>query len=73
MIALTWYDFVEPIMWVRPVGSTPGRNLGVDSCFIPARRVQMTINGKLAYGNVNLEPRARKASSTAWSETSVGS
>ena len=76
MIALTWYDFLEPIMWVRPVGSTPGRNLGVYSCFIPARRAQMTINGKLAQGNVYLELRAGKASSTAclaWSETWVGS
>ena len=46
------------------------------SCFSPARRAQMTINGKLAQGNVYLEPRAGKASSTAclaWPETWVGS
>ena len=75
IIDLTWYDFLEPFMNVRPVGATPGRNIGVYSCFIPARRAQVTINGEFAQGNVYLAPRDDKESSTAcvaWSETWVG-
>lgn len=76
IIALTWYDFVEPFMLVAPVGSMPGRNIGVYSCFVPARRAQITFNGEIAQGNVYKETRGDKESSTAclaWSETWVGS
>ena len=75
IIALTWYDFAEPFMLVAPVGSTPGRNIGVYSCFVPARRAQITFNGEIAQGNVYKETRGDKESSTAclaWSETWVG-
>ena len=75
IISLTWYDFVEPFMLVSPAGSTPGRPLGVYSCFVPARHAQITINGEVAQGQVSKEMRGDKESSTAclaWSETWVG-
>ena len=75
MIALTWYDFAQPFMLVAPVGTTPGRDIGVYSCFVPARRAQITFNGEIAQGNVTPETRGDKESSTAclaWSETWVG-
>ncbi len=73
-ISLTWYDFGEPFMLVAPSGTTPGRAHGVYSCFVPARRAQITINGEVAQGNVFPETRGDKVSSTAclaWSETWV--
>ena len=75
IIALTWYDFAEPFMLVNPVGTTPGRDIGVYSCFVPARRAQITVNGETAKGNVYQVMRGDKESSTAclaWSETWVG-
>ena len=75
IISLTWYDFVEPFMLVASAGSTPGRPLGVYSCFVPARNAQITINGEVAQGHVSQEMRGDKDSSTAclaWSETWVG-
>ena len=76
IIALTWYDFVDPFMLVAPVGTTPGRDIGVYSCFVPARRAQITFNGEVVQGSVSQEMRGDKVSSTAclaWSETWVGS
>ena len=73
-ISLTWYDFGEPYMLVAPSGTTPGRAHGVYSCFVPARSVQITINGEVAQGKVFQEMRGDKVSSTAclaWSETWV--
>ena len=75
IIALTWYDFVDPFMLVAPVGTMPGRDIGVYSCFVPARRAQITINGEVVQGSVFQEMRGDKVSSTAclaWSETWVG-
>ena len=71
-IALTWYDFVEPFMLVSPAGG--GRSHGVYSCFIPAMKAQITINGDVVDGHVVQEMRGDKQSSTAclaWSETWV--
>ena len=73
-ISLTWYDFGETYMLVAPSGTTPGRAHGVYSCFVPARSVQITINGEVAQGKVFQEMRGDKVSSTAclaWSETWV--
>jgi hypothetical protein len=73
-ISLTWYDFIEPFMLVVPAGSAPGRPHGVYSCFVPARKAQITVNGDVAEGQVIQEMRGNKASSTAclaWSETWV--
>ena len=74
VINLTWYDFLEPYMLVMPAGSVPGRTHGVYSCFVPARKAQITINGEVAQGNVYQEMRGDKASTAAclaWSETWV--
>ena len=73
-ISLTWYDFLDPFMLVVPAGSAPGRPHGVYSCFVPARKAQITVNGEVAEGQVIEEMRGDKKSSTAclaWSETWV--
>jgi len=73
-IALTWHDFMEPYMLVVPAGTASGRPHGVYSCFIPARKAQLTINGDVASGNVVTDRRGDKDSSSAclaWSETWV--
>lgn len=73
-ISLTWYDFMEPYMLVVPAGGAPGRPHGVFSCFIPARKAQLTLNGNVADGKVIHESRGDKDSSSAclaWSETWV--
>ena len=73
VISLTWYDFIDPFMLVNPPGAG-GRPLGVYSCFIPALRAQVTINGDVVDGNVYREMRGDNPTSTAclaWSETWV--
>ncbi len=71
-IDLTWYDFLEPFMLNSPASGS--RTHGVYSCFIPASKAQITINGEVADGSVAKEMRGDKQSSTAclaWSETWV--
>ncbi|PKB72202.1 MAG: hypothetical protein BZY87_01520 [SAR202 cluster bacterium Io17-Chloro-G6] len=73
VIAMTWHDFMEPYMLVVPAGSSE-RPHGVYSCFIPARKAQLTINGDVASGVVSTDRRGDKDSSSAclaWSETWV--
>ena len=64
-ISLTWYDFGEPFVISVPVGSVPERPLGWTSVFVPARRVQLTLNGRAATGRPFPEPRGDRMSSTA--------
>ncbi|PKB82952.1 MAG: hypothetical protein BZY88_03445 [SAR202 cluster bacterium Io17-Chloro-G9] len=73
-IALTWHDYLEPYMLVVPAGSVSTRPHGVYSCFVPARKAQLTVNGIVAQGEVTQEMRGDKPSSSAclaWSETWV--
>ncbi|MGQ4806952.1 hypothetical protein NKDENANG_00290 [Candidatus Entotheonellaceae bacterium PAL068K] len=73
-IRLTWYDFAEPFMITVAPGSIQGRPHGVYSCFIPARRAQVTLNDNVAAGRVFPQERDGRQSSTAclaWSETWV--
>jgi hypothetical protein len=73
-VSLTWYDFGEPFMLRVPAGSVPGRPHGVYSCFVPARKAQVTVNGVVAQGRPFPDMRGDKVSSTAclaWSETWV--
>ena len=73
-LLLTWHDFLEPYMLRVEAGSAPGRPHGVYSCFVPARRAQLTINGHVVAGQPVLEMRGDKPSSSAclaWSETWV--
>ncbi|MCI0438283.1 MAG: hypothetical protein L0177_04025 [Chloroflexi bacterium] len=73
-VELTWYDFIEPFMLRVQAGSVPGRPHGVYSCFVPALRAQLTVNGVVARGKPLPEMRGDKKSSTAclaWSETWV--
>lgn len=73
-IALTWHDFLEPYMLVVPAGSVSTRPHGVYSCFVPARKAQLTVNGIVAQGEVSQEMRGDKPSTSAclaWSETWV--
>ncbi len=74
-ILLTWYDFGEPFVISVPAGSVPGRPLGWSAVFVPARRAQLTLNGRVADGRPFPEPRGERMSSTAGlalSETWVG-
>jgi hypothetical protein len=64
-ISLTWFDFTEPFVISVPVGSVPERPLGWSSVFVPARRVQLTLNGRVASGHPFPEPRGDRMSSTA--------
>lgn len=64
-LALTWHDFTEPFVISVPVGSVPERPLGWSSVFVPAQRVQLTHNGKMASGRPFPEPRGDRMSSTA--------
>ena len=64
-ITLTWYDFGEPFVLRIEAGSVPGRPHGVYSCFVPARRAQLTLNGLVAEGRPFPEQRGDKTSSTA--------
>jgi hypothetical protein len=64
-IALTWYDFGEPFVISVPVGSVPERPLGWSSVFVPAQRVQLTLNGRAATGRPFPEQRGDRLSSTA--------
>ena len=73
-ISLTWYDFVEPFVVRSQPGSTPGRPHGVYNTHVPARKAQLTVNGKLAKGRPFPMDRSGHVSSTcslAWSETWV--
>ena len=74
MVSLTWYDFEEPFMISVPAGSNPDRPHGAYSCFVPARRAQLTLNGVVAEGRPFPAKMGDRASSTAclaWSETWV--
>jgi hypothetical protein len=64
-LTLTWYDFGEPFVINVPVGSVPDRPLGWSSVFVPARRAQLTLNGRVAIGQPFPEPRGNRMSSTA--------
>ena len=64
-IVLTWYDFGEPFVISVPVGSVAERPLGWSSVFVPARRAQLTLNGRVAIGQPFPEPRGNRMSSTA--------
>ena len=73
-ISLTWHDFLEPYMLVVPAGSVSGRTDRIYSCFVPARKAQLTVNGMVAVGEVSQEMRGDKPSTSAclaWSETWV--
>jgi hypothetical protein len=73
-IIITWYDFIQPFVLRVEAGSIAGRPHGVYSCFIPARKAQVTVNGLVAPGSPVPEMRGDKQSSSAclaWSETWV--
>ena len=73
-IHLTWYDFAEPFMITVAAGSIEGRPHGVYSCFVPARRAQVSLDGAFATGRAFPQDRDGRQSSTAclaWSETWV--
>ncbi|MAF53954.1 MAG: hypothetical protein FI707_14970 [SAR202 cluster bacterium] len=73
-VNLTWYDFAEPFVLRVAPGDIPGRPLGVYSCFLPARRAQLTLNGLVAGGRPFPDMRGDKETTTcciAWSETWV--
>jgi hypothetical protein len=64
-VTLTWYDFIEPFVLRVAPGSVPGRPHGVYSCFIPARRAQITLNNMAAAGQPAPGQRDDRPSSSA--------
>ena len=64
-IAMTWFDFGKPFVTGTPAGSSPDRPLGWTSIFVPARKVQLTLNGTAAMGRAFPEQRGDNVSSTA--------
>jgi len=64
-VSLIWYDFGEPFVISVPAGSMPERPLGWSSVFVPARRVQLSLNGRVATGRPFPEQRGDRMSSTA--------
>jgi hypothetical protein len=64
-LSLIWYDFGEPFVISVPLGSVPDRPLGWSSVFVPARKAQFTLNGRVASGRPFPEPRGERISSTA--------
>ena len=73
-ISLTWYDLGEPLLLHAEPGSTPGRSHGVYTVLIPAGKVQLTLNGRLAQGHAFPRAGGMGPPSTcclAWSESWV--
>ena len=73
-ISLTWYDFIEPFLIRAAPVSSPDRPHGVYSVFVPARKAQLDINGRVAQGRPFPQQRDGHEGSTcslAWSETWV--
>ncbi len=68
-VILNWYDFCEPFVINVPPGARP---LGVISTFVPAKKAQVTVGGRVASGAPSPDKRDDYESSTAclaWSET----
>jgi hypothetical protein len=76
-ISMTWYDFGEPFVTGVAAGSNPERPLGWSAVFVPARRVQLILNDRVATGRAFPEQRADGSNSStaglALSETWVRS
>ena len=73
-ISMTWYDFGEPFLIRTAPGSIPGRDHGVYSVLVPARKAQLVVNGTPASGRPFPQQRDGHVGSTcclAWSETWV--
>jgi len=73
-ISLSWSDLEEPFLIHMQPGVIPGIPYGVYSVLTPARKAQMTINGKAAHGQASPRDLAGHPASTcalAWSETWV--
>ena len=71
-ISMTWYDLGEPFVMHMEAGSLPGRPHSVYTVMIPARKAQLTINGKVASGRPFPQDRGGQEGSTcslAWSES----
>ena len=59
-VSMTWYDFGEPFVTGVAVGSNPERPLGWSAVFVPARRVQLTRNDRVATGKAFPEQQHRR-------------
>jgi hypothetical protein len=64
-LSLTWSDFIEPFVLTVGAGSVTGRPHGVYSCFIPARRARVALNGRVAAGQPVPQQRGDREGSTA--------
>ena len=70
-VILAWWDFLPPFVLTVPPGHD-GRPLGVYSTFLPAKGVQLSVNGQASMARPWLQARSGKPASScclAWSET----
>jgi hypothetical protein len=70
-IILSWWNLMPPFVLTMPPGAMD-RPLGVYSTFLPAREAQLAVNDEAAAGQVFLQERFGRQSSScclAWSET----
>jgi hypothetical protein len=65
-VVLVWRDFYEPFQIDTPANSGGRNPFGVTSLFIPAKSVDVIINGKKATGNVYPQKRGPAQSSSAF-------
>ena len=71
-IVMTWYDLGEPVAMHMAAGSLAPRPHSVYTILIPARKAQLTVNGKVSSGRPFPQDRGGREGSTcslAWSET----
>ena len=64
-IYLSWYDFKTPYMLTVQAGTNVDRPHGVYSCFFPAKKAQLTVNGSVVKGVPVTEHRGTTESSSA--------
>ena len=72
-LALTWYDFMEPLAIHTPPGVL-GRTHGVYTVFFPARKAQLVLDGSFAPGKpLRVERDGHEITSAclAWAESWV--
>lgn len=71
-ITLTWSELGESFLVRSGPGERPNRPLGIYSCFTPAKKAQISINGQTAEGHAYPDKFGDRASSTAclaWGES----
>jgi hypothetical protein len=64
-VELTWHDLYGAFLISVEPGNDVAGDWGVGSCMVPAKRAELTVNGRKARGKAFPEPMAGQACSTA--------